>query len=189
MYILGYNKKDIRVKMFMKKINRPKIKLFLVLENIRSLFNVGALFRTADGVEVSEILLVGYSGVKYYLDSQKIQLHPHLHKTDMGTTKFVPWQHFDDIQTAINYLKKKESKTEIVSLEQSPSSQSLFSYRPTGDTALILGNEIMGVSTKALKLSDVVLEIPQWGRHNSLNVAVAGSIALYQLIANSIKSG
>ncbi len=174
----------------MQTITRPKLNLFLILENIRSLFNVGALFRTADGVGVSKILLVGYSGVK--LDPNqpdKVTLHPHIHKTDMGTSQIVPWQHFHTIQEAIKYLKSITPNITIAALEQHPKSQNLLTYHPpTPAIGLILGNEIMGVSNTALNLSDVILEIPQWGKHNSLNVAIAGSIALYQLISNPPKN-
>ncbi len=171
----------------MKQQKRPNFKIYLVLENIRSLFNVGALFRTADGVGVSEILLVGYSGVKLDKDTGEIILHPHLHKTDMGTTEFVPWQHFSNIQEAIEYLRKKEKEITIAALEQQPESINLLTYKPPSSAiGLILGNEIMGVSPSGLKLSEVILEIPQWGKHNSLNVAVAGSIALYQLLRNKL---
>ncbi len=171
----------------MDKIKQPELKLFLILENIRSLFNVGALFRTADGVGVSKIFLVGYSGVESNPKTKETQLHPHLHKTDMGTTKLVPWQHFHSIQEVIDALRSQEKEITIASLEQNPQSHNLLTYSPTSPAlALILGNEIMGVSPSALQLSDVILEIPQWGKHNSLNVAVAGSIALYQLLRNSL---
>ncbi|NOY14629.1 MAG: RNA methyltransferase [bacterium] len=167
----------------MLKVKRPNLKLYLILENIRSLFNVGALFRTADGVGVEKILLVGYSGVDLDPQQETVKLHPHIHKTDMGTSQIVPWQHFPNIQEAVKYLRSNHKTITIAALEQTPKSQNILTYQPsTPAVGLILGNEIMGVSQAGLDLSDVVLEIPQWGKHNSLNVAVAGSIALYQLI-------
>ncbi len=167
--------------------SKPKLEIYLVLENIRSLFNVGTLFRTADGAGVKEIILVGYSGIKPDPTSKTIKLHPHIHKTDMGTSRFVTWRHFDTIQEAVADLKQEQNHVTIASLEQSSKSQNLLTYRPTTTAiALILGNEIMGVSAGGLNSSDVILEIPQWGKHNSLNVAIAGSIAIYQILRNRL---
>jgi tRNA G18 (ribose-2'-O)-methylase SpoU len=153
-------------------------KIILILENIRSLHNVGAMFRSADACNVSCIYLVGPSGI---ITPQV--LNPKLAKTSLGTEKSVPWKHFWTIDEAIDDLPKN---TDIIALEQANNSKNIFlnlkSLILNPHVALIVGNEISGVSQKALEKAADVVSIPMLGKHNSLNVACSTSVALYQIL-------
>jgi tRNA G18 (ribose-2'-O)-methylase SpoU len=109
-------------------------------------------------------------------------LNPKLAKTSLGTEKSVPWKHFRTIDEAIDDLPKN---TDIIALEQTKDSRNIFlnlkSLILNPHVALIIGNEITGVSQKALEKAADVVHIPMFGKHNSLNVAVAATVALYQI--------
>lgn len=155
--------------------------IFLILENLRSLHNVGAIFRTADACGVDKIFLVGSSAVL-----TKNVINPKIAKTSLGTEKTVAWQYFS---TTVKALKSLPEKTSIFCLEQTKNSQNLFLNLKSKflnlNIALIVGNEKTGVSLKTLQKADRILHIPMYGKHNSLNVACATAIALYQLRLNS----
>jgi 23S rRNA (guanosine2251-2'-O)-methyltransferase len=158
----------------MNKIKKKEI--VLILENIRSAENVGSIFRTADAVGVSKIYLVGYTPdpLDRFGKPQK-----GVAKASLGAENTIPWEHFTTITPLIKKLKKNDF--EIVSLEQSPKSI-LYTKYNLKKCALVVGNEVTGISKKALSLSGVVIEIPMNGEKESLNVSVATGVALFQLI-------
>ena len=158
----------------MNKIKKKEI--VLILENIRSAENVGSIFRTADAVGVSKIYLVGYTPdpVDRFGKPQKGVV-----KASLGAEKSIPWEHHTTITSLIKKLKK--DSFEIVSLEQSEKSIPYTKYTAK-KCALVLGNEVTGVSQKTLNSSDVIIEISMNGEKESLNVSVATGEALFQLI-------
>lgn len=157
--------------------------LILILDNLRSAHNVGSLFRTADGAGVEQIYLVGITPVpaepgRLYLSLAEKALK----KTSLGAEQAVPWKYVKSLPTLIRRLQKEG--VEVAALEQSPDSILHQTWRPKRSAvALIVGNEVDGVNERILKRCDVILEIPMHGMKNSLNVSVAGGIALYHLSA------
>lgn len=155
---------------------------FLILHDIRSAHNVGAMFRTADGAGVDEIILSGYTpcppkrGALYLTDADKA-----IQKTALGAEGYVPWKKVVSLARLLSKLKK--NGYEVVALEQNKESIDYQKYRPKRNIALIVGNEVLGVDEKILRRSDVIIEIPMRGKKNSLNVSVATGIALYRIIS------
>jgi len=159
-------------------------KIFLILHNIRSLYNVGAIFRTAEGLGVKKIYLTGYTPEPYDIFGK---LRKDFAKTALGAEKYVEWKKQKNIFNLIKRLKKE--KIQIIALEQSKKSLnlkkfSLGSRTSKSSIALILGNEVRGISKSVLKKSDVVVEIPMRGKKESLNVSVAAGIALWEFSKN-----
>ncbi len=157
-------------------IKIKKKEIVLILENIRSAENVGSIFRTADAVGVTKIYLVGYTPdpLDRFGKPQKGVV-----KASLGAEKSIPWEHSVSILPLLKKLKK--DNFEIVSLEQSPRSVLYTKYK-TQKCALVVGNEVEGVSKKTLSCSDVIIEIPMKGNKESLNVSVATGVALFQLV-------
>lgn len=161
--------------------------MIVILDNIRSAHNVGAIFRAADGAGIEKLYLVGITpqptAKKLYLtDAEKT-----LRKTALGAEENVSWQ---SVKTIGPLLKKlKEEGYVLIALEQSKQSVDYRSWQPPrgGLVALIVGNEIEGVSTNALKQCDAIIELPMRGKKNSLNVSVAAGIAMYHLSATMEK--
>ena len=154
--------------------------LFLILHDIRSTHNVGSLFRTADGFGVKKIFLTGYTPAPIDRFKRK---DTRISKVSLGAEDTVLWEQGD-----INEITKnlKNQDTEIVALEQTENSVPLNTYTPNKDTALIVGNEVDGVSKEVLELCDAVVEIPMHGSKESFNVSNAGAIALYHFANNSL---
>jgi tRNA G18 (ribose-2'-O)-methylase SpoU len=144
-------------------------KLYLLLDRIRSAYNVGSIFRSADSAAVDKLILAGFTC---------IPPHPKLHKTALGSLKSVSWEHHCQALPAAQHLK--DSGFRLVALEPLPQAQSLYDATFTQDTCLILGHEESGVSPKLIDLSDQIVKIPHYGLKNSLNVAVAAGIAVYE---------
>jgi tRNA G18 (ribose-2'-O)-methylase SpoU len=154
----------------------------LILHNIRSVHNVGSIFRTADAAGVSRIILSGYTPLpndKYGLPRKDFA------KVSLGAEKTIPWQQTKTFSSAVKMLKKEDSF--IVAVEQDKKSVSIFNFKPPfdktqgrpKDIALVLGNEVRGLSKSALKLCDAIVEIPMHGKKESLNVSVAAGIAMF----------
>lgn len=143
-------------------------KIIIVLDNIRSVHNVGAIFRTCDGAGVDEIILCGITPTPE---------HKKVHKTALNAENYVKWQYFAETKDAIAYLK--ENNFVIYSVEQSKSSKMLNSIEFSNKTAFIFGNEITGVSPSIMELSDLTVEIPMVGKKNSLNVSTCVGIITY----------
>jgi len=152
-----------------------KFPVTIVLENIRSAYNVGSVLRTADAFLIGEILIIGYSPLP---SSQKVA------KTALGAQDSVNWKYFKTTGEAIRYLKNKNCF--IIGVEQTNQSvqlQDLKNY--TGSpVALIFGNEVTGVEADTLELCDKCLEIPQFGTKHSLNVSVAAGMVLWEAVKN-----
>lgn len=158
--------------------------IYLILHNIRSTHNVGSIFRSADGAGVKKIYLTGFTPEPADVFGK---LRKDFAKSALGAEKFVEWESVKNIGALIKKLKK--DKIFVVSLEQSKNSillgsrasKSLCDRASKRDFALILGNEVSGIPKNILLKSDVVLEIPMFGKKESLNVSVAAGIALYVL--------
>ena len=150
--------------------------LILILLDIRSLHNVGAIFRTADAMGVKKIYLAGYTPGPYDLFGK---LRKDFAKTALGAEKFVPWEKTKNAGALIKKLKSE--KVFIASLEQSKNSVPLSNQIAKSWIALVLGNEVHGIPKNILRKSDAVLEIPMFGKKESLNVAVAFGIVAFHL--------
>jgi len=151
-------------------------KIYLVLQNVRSLFNVGAMFRCADVFGVSKVYLCGYTG---------FPPRDQIKKTALGADEWIPWERKKQTLSLIKDLKKQGFKivvleTRLTAWQAGKKSKSLPKFKPKFPLALIVGNEISGVNENIVKLADAVVEIPMLGKKDSLNVAVAAGIALYQ---------
>jgi 23S rRNA (guanosine2251-2'-O)-methyltransferase len=153
----------------------------LILHNIRSVHNVGSIFRTADAAGISKIILSGYTPTP--LDRFG-HARPDLSKVALGAEKNIEWEQTKHLSSALKKLKKEDYT--IVAIEQHKNSTSLFDYKPQANQKLviILGNEVRGVSAQSLKQADIILEIPMRGKKESLNVSVAAGVALFALIAS-----
>lgn len=152
-----------------KKIE--KLPLVVVLDNIRSMHNVGAAFRTGDAFLIEKIILCGITPQPP---------HREIHKAALGATESVDWAHEKDINTAINDLKSQGF--EIIGIEQTSGSRLItdFTIDKSKKYAIILGNEVDGISDEALPNIDTFLEIPQLGTKHSLNVSVCGGIVMWE---------
>ena len=146
-------------------------KLILLAHNIRSAYNVGSFFRTADGAGVSKIVLSGYSARPP---------HPGVTKTALGAEDSVPWEYV--AQPGLWLKRMRRAGYHIVALEQSEKSKNIFTWKRTWPVVLIVGNEVRGVSPALQKLCDTTLEIPMHGQKESLNVASAMAVAVYSLL-------
>lgn len=151
-------------------------KTVLILYNIRSLYNVGAIFRSADATGVNKIYLTGYSGVTKI--SGKYYLNPKLEKTALEGIS-VKWEYIENPLDIIDRLKTE--KYQIISVEQSNNSQPYNQVKYSNQICLIVGNEVDGLPIKILEQSDMIAEIPMYGKGKSLNVGVATAVMLYQI--------
>lgn len=151
----------------------------LVLDNIRSVENTASIFRTSDGLGVSKLYLVGTTPAPIDRFGRK---RSDFAKVALGAEETVPWEYYKDISEVVNELRSQGFS--IISLEQAPESENLISYKANTLEmfALIVGNEVEGVSKAALELSDEILEIEMKGEKESLNVSVSTGIALYTLM-------
>ena len=147
-----------------------KVPVTIVLDNVRSMNNVGSAFRTSDAYLVEEILLCGITAQPP---------HREIHKTALGATESVNWKYFENTDNALQYLKSAGNK--IISIEQADKSTALneFEPKPNDKYAFIFGNEVFGVSDEAIEDSDDVIEIPQFGTKHSLNISVSVGIILW----------
>ena len=151
--------------------------IYLILHNIRSLYNVGSIFRTGDASGVEKIYLTGYTPAPI---DRFGKIRPQITKTALGAEKFVKWEHYKNISTLIKKLKKE--KFNLIAVEQSLKSINYKKLKPRFPIALIFGNEVRGLSKEILKKCDKIIEIPMQGKKESLNVSVAAGIVLFSLI-------
>ena len=151
--------------------NSKKTNLVIILDDIRSLNNIGSVFRTCDAFLIEKIYLCGITACPPHKDIQK---------TALGSTESVDWEYFKNISELLTKLKK--NKTKIWSIEQTNNSKKLtdFSIEKDEKHALIFGNEVKGVSEIAIELSDDVLEIEQYGTKHSLNISVCSGIIIWE---------
>ena len=169
----GSNLKDNDFLILQKDGEKPekkKIPLYLILDNLRSSFNVGSIFRTAECFGVSEILLCGYTATP---ENKKVW------KTAMGTDKIVKWKYFERTEKAIEFLKNRNIK--IYALETTSNAKPINEIEIPKSIALIFGNEALGISKEILRLTDKIVQIPLSGWKNSLNVGVTAGICCYEV--------
>ena len=154
-----------------------KIPVIVVLDNIRSMHNVGSVFRTADGFLLEAVYLCGYTPKPPHRDIQK---------TALGATETVAWKSFEVAAEAITLLKQDGYK--ILAVEQAKQSVMLHQIKfPVNEKlAVIFGNEVEGVQQQLINMSDVCIEIPQFGMKHSLNVSVAAGIVLWKLVESQL---
>ena len=152
-----------------------KIPLLIILDSVRSMHNVGAIFRTGDAFLIEKVVLCGITPQPP---------HREIHKAALGATESVDWVYEQDINVAIENLKKENFN--IIGIEQTSDSQMISNFVIKSDEkyALILGNEVDGISDEALPNVDVFLEIPQLGTKHSLNVSVCGGIVIWEFAKN-----
>jgi len=150
----------------------------LILDNLRSVENTASIFRTADGFGVSKIILIGTTPTPVDRFGRK---RADFGKVSLGAEDSMNWEHQKDIGEAIEELRSQNLK--IISLEQRPKARKLISGHKEQELfALIVGNEVNGVSKEALEASDEIVEIDMLGRKESLNVSVATGVALFVLL-------
>jgi len=154
--------------------NSEKTPLVIVLDNIRSLNNIGSVFRTADAFLIEKIFLCGITATPP---------HREIHKTALGATESVDWEYFNETKLAVEKLKKENYK--IISIEQTENSTMLNDFHPAKDEkyAIILGNEVKGVEQEIIDLSDIVIEIPQFGTKHSINISVANGVVVWDIFS------
>ncbi len=162
---------DELVRLSIKEFGQVSKKpIVLVLDNLRSMHNVGSAFRTADAFLVEKIVLCGITATPP---------HREIHKTALGATDTVEWVYEAETSTALQKLK--ENGWKIILIEQIDQSITLqdFSYLPEEKYAFVFGNEVFGISEEILELADACLEIPQFGSKHSLNVSVSMGVILW----------
>jgi 23S rRNA (guanosine2251-2'-O)-methyltransferase len=154
-----------------------KIPVVVVLDNIRSMHNVGSVFRTADAFLIRGVYLCGYTPQPPHRD---------IHKTALGATETVSWRHFPATTNGI--LELKDEGFTVLAVEQTEGSMRLdeLTLALTGPVALVFGNEVSGVDPAALALCDGSVEIPQFGMKHSLNVSIAAGIVLWELVRGRV---
>jgi tRNA G18 (ribose-2'-O)-methylase SpoU len=152
-------------------------KIFAILHNIRSCYNVGAIFRTCDAIAIEKIYLTGYTPTPE-------RNHEKIKKTALGAEKTVKWEYERNVGKIIDKLKKARIK--IVALETEKSAIPYFKFKPKFSLAILVGNEKRGIDKRILKKVDFVVKIPMFGKKESLNVAIAFSIFAYYLRIESL---
>jgi tRNA G18 (ribose-2'-O)-methylase SpoU len=145
-----------------------KLPVVAVLDNIRSLHNVGSVFRSADAFAIEAVYLCGITARPP---------HREIHKTALGATETVSWYYFEKTTHCLQQLSNEGY--ELVGIEQTDESIALHQFLPAGKTALIFGNEVDGISDEALSLCSKAVELPQAGTKHSLNVSVCAGIIFW----------
>lgn len=153
-----------------KKIQ--KIPLVLILDNIRSMHNIGSVFRTSDAFLIESVYLCGLTASPPQKD---------IHKTALGSTESVEWKYFKDTVAAIGSLKKENYV--IIGIEQTNKSTMLQDFLPKENEkyALVFGHEVRGVEQRVIDLCDFSIEVPQYGTKHSLNISVCAGIVVWEL--------
>lgn len=171
------NAKQLRIKQptqeELAKIKRNPI--YIILDNILDTYNTGSVFRLADAVSAQKIFLCGET---------EIPPNPKIMKASIGTYRWVPWEYQETALQAIQKLKQKLPKIQVIAIEQSKENTPYLQYKPQFPLALVVGNETAGISKEVLKEADYILEIPMWGVNKSLNVMVSLAIVLYKIMEN-----
>lgn len=154
-----------------------KIPVVVVLDNVRSLHNVGSVFRTADGFAVEKLLLCGITGRPP---------HREIEKTALGATRSIDWEYYVDVEQAVTDLQTRGYL--ICAVEQASGSIPLqfFSPQPDQKYALVFGNEVNGVTDSVMHRADHCLEIPQFGTKHSFNISVTAGILLWDFYSKML---
>jgi len=152
--------------------NKEKIPVIIVLDNIRSMSNIGSVFRTSDAFLIQEIHLCGITSCPP---------HKEIHKTALGATETVKWKYYKNTMDSIQELTKEQFT--IVSVEQTKNSTPLNEFHPKKGHryVLVFGNEVKGVEQEVINASDFSLEIPQFGTKHSLNISISVGIVIWDL--------
>lgn len=155
-----------------------KFPIIVVLENIRSAYNVGSVFRTCDAFLIEAIYIVGYSAKPP---------HKEIKKTALGAEETVSWKFFKMTADAIEELKIKKYK--VYAVEQAEGSYKLHSanFKQNEKIAVVFGNEVTGIEQSTIQLCEGCIEIPQFGMKHSLNIATAAGVVLWELIRNKMR--
>jgi tRNA G18 (ribose-2'-O)-methylase SpoU len=156
----------------------PRSPVYIVLDNLRSAFNVGSIFRLCDTMRAAELILCGYTA---------FPPHVKLEKTSLGTIDYVPWRHFDSAVDAVASLQ--EAGIAVYCAETASGSTQYADVDYPAPVALVFGNEALGVSAEVLAMADMLIEIPALGFKNSLNVATAVSVIGYRALEQMQKKG
>ncbi len=150
----------------------PKKPIVVVMDQIRSMHNVGSVFRTADAFLINGICLCGFTPLPPHRD---------IHKTALGATESVDWMYYEQTTDAVIALKNQGYK--VYAIEQTEGSIPLNQFKKTeAPIAFVFGNEVDGVDQSVIELCDGVIEIPQWGMKHSLNISVAAAVVLWELV-------
>jgi len=174
-------------KLKLEELNRPSVEEFkelvklpvvVVLDNVRSLHNVGSAFRTSDGFAVQEIYLCGITAQPP---------HREIEKTALGATQSIKWQYFENVSVAVKNLQA--NNYQIVAIEQAENSVSLLDFNPDKEKkyAFFFGNEVNGVSEDVMQHIDTCLEIPQFGTKHSFNIVISTGIVLWDFYSKFTK--
>jgi 23S rRNA (guanosine2251-2'-O)-methyltransferase len=149
----------------------PKTPLYIVLDNLRSAFNVGSIFRLCDAMRVHELILCGYTASPPHLK---------LDKTSLGTVGFVRWRRFNTTVEAVSYLR--EQNIPVWAAETTSKSVRYDTVRFPKPLSIVFGNEALGVSREVLDICDMMVEIPMFGFKNSINVATSVAVIGYKFL-------
>jgi len=151
-----------------------KTPIIVVLDNVRSLNNIGSVFRTCDAFLIEKIYLCGITAKPPHKD---------IHKTALGSTETVDWEYVENIMDLVQDLKSKNIK--VVSIEQAENATMLNDFQPEANTryALVFGNEVKGVKQEVVSASDLVFEIPQFGTKHSLNISVSVGVVVWDVFS------
>ena len=153
---------------------QEKLPVVVVLDNVRSMHNIGSIFRTSDGFSIESIAICGITAQPP---------HREIEKTALGATQSVDWKYFETTLQAVTALRNQGY--EILAIEQAANSTMLNTFTPSKDKkyALILGNEVNGVDEEVMKEIDTCIEIPQFGTKHSFNITIAAGIVLWDFFA------
>lgn len=155
-------------------VKAEKTPIIVILDNVRSLNNIGSIFRTSDAFLIEKIYLCGITATPPHKD---------IHKTALGATETVAWEYAENCEEVVEKLQAKNVK--VISIEQAENAIFLNDFQPESNTtyALVFGNEVRGVSQKVVNESDAVIEIPQYGTKHSLNIAVSAGVVLWDVFS------
>lgn len=153
---------------------QQKLPVAVVLDNVRSMHNIGSIFRTSDGFTVEQILLCGITAQPP---------HREIEKTALGATQSINWSYYAEVKDAVEKLKADGYR--IIAVEQAENSVMLNHFTPVEDEkyALVFGNEVNGVSDEVMAIADGCIEIPQFGTKHSFNIVVSAGIVLWDFFA------
>jgi 23S rRNA (guanosine2251-2'-O)-methyltransferase len=153
---------------------QQKLPVAVVLDNVRSMHNIGSIFRTGDGFAIDKICLCGISAQPP---------HREIEKTALGATQSVDWSYYEDVVSAVEQLKLDGYI--IIAIEQAENSTMLNEFTPAENQryALVFGNEVNGVSDEVMRIADGCIEIPQFGTKHSFNIVVSAGIVLWDFFA------
>lgn len=166
-------------------MKRKNPEIIVIAHNIRSIFNVGSIFRTCEGFGVKQLILTGYTPYPKIENDERLphiaqKLTEQIHKTALDAEKLVPFTH----EGNPDFDRLKQLGYTIVGLEQDKNSIMLPEYKPPQKIALLLGEEIYGITDDMRQKCDDLIEIPMFGKKESFNVSVATGVALYGLISS-----